>query len=156
MQQIMAIVLTKVDPITLMQGAVDWKYAWRFSFTSASSYDVTHLCTTSLWHLFESKPHWQALKVYLDGVSPFISEEDAGCAEDIQEVSHEQHSSDKNGIDYNTTPSTMQEQVKGDAKEAASIWHKMEEPICKKIFQEIPSILAAFWVGLVERWVCHG
>ena len=69
MQQIMANVLTKVNPITLMQGTVDWKYARRFSFTSASSYDVIHLCTTKLWHLFESKPHWQALKAYLDGAS---------------------------------------------------------------------------------------
>ncbi len=41
--------------------------------------------------------------------------------------------------------------VKGDAKEAASIGRKMEEPICKELFQEVPSILAAFWVGLVEK-----
>jgi hypothetical protein len=27
----------------------------------------------------------------------------------------------------------------------------MEEPICKKLFQEVPSMLAAFRVGLVEK-----
>jgi hypothetical protein len=111
MQQIMANVLTKVTPITLTQGTIDWKYTRRFSFTSASSYNVIHLCTTKLWHLFESKLHWQALKAYLDGVSPFISEEDAGHAEEIQEVSREQDSSNENSTEYNMTPRTIQEQV---------------------------------------------
>jgi hypothetical protein len=44
-------------------------------------------------------------------VSPFIGEEDAEHAEEIQEVSSEQHSSDENGIDCNMTPRTIQEQV---------------------------------------------
>ena len=44
-------------------------------------------------------------------MSPFISEEDAEHAEEIQEVSREQNSSDENGMDYNMTPRTIQEQV---------------------------------------------
>ncbi len=41
--------------------------------------------------------------------------------------------------------------LKGDAKEAASIGHKMKEPICKKLFQEVPSLQAASRVGLIEK-----
>ncbi len=41
--------------------------------------------------------------------------------------------------------------LKEDAKEAASIWHKMEDPICNELFQALPSLLAAFRVGLVEK-----
>jgi hypothetical protein len=117
MQQIMAKaltkinVLTKVTSITLMQGTVDWKYVQRFSFTSASSYDVIHFCTTKPWHLFESKPQWQALKAYLDAVSPFISEEDAEHAEEIQEISREQDLSDEINMGHNATPRTIQKQV---------------------------------------------
>jgi hypothetical protein len=58
MQQIMSNALIKVNPITLTQGTVDWKFTRRFSFISASSYDMIHLCTTKLWHLFQNKPHW--------------------------------------------------------------------------------------------------
>ncbi len=69
MQQIMAKVLTKINvltkvtSITLMQGTVDWKYAQRFSFTSASSYDVIHFCTTKL---FTFQKIWQLLTSDLD------------------------------------------------------------------------------------------
>jgi hypothetical protein len=33
---------------------------------------------------------------------------------------------------------------------------RWKSPSAKKILQEVPSMLAAFRVGLVERWVRHG
>ncbi len=110
-RQIMVNLLTKVDCITLTQGTVDWKYARRFSFTSASSYDIINVCLTKLWHLYENKPHWQAVKAYLDGAFPFISEVESEQTEEIQEVPREQDSSDENGSVYASTPMTIQEQV---------------------------------------------
>lgn len=47
--------------------------------------------------------------------------------------------------------------LKGPAKEAASIGHKLEEPLCHKLFQQVPNLKAAFQAPLVEkrgeRWV---
>jgi len=67
--QIMENLLTEqVNPITISQGSADWKYGRRFSFTSATSYDVCKLCVGSkLWHLYAAKSHFRALKAYLDG-----------------------------------------------------------------------------------------
>ncbi len=41
--------------------------------------------------------------------------------------------------------------LKGAAKEAASIGHKLEVPLCRALFNEVPSLKAAFQVGLIER-----
>jgi len=41
--------------------------------------------------------------------------------------------------------------LKGAAKEAASIGHKLEVPLCRALFNEVPSLKAAFQVGLVEK-----
>ncbi len=36
-------------------------------------------------------------------------------------------------------------------KEAASIRHKLEEPLCHKFFNEVPALKAAFWAPLCEK-----
>ncbi len=41
--------------------------------------------------------------------------------------------------------------LKGKAKEAGSIGHKLEEPLCRQLFQEVPSLKAAFHAPLVEK-----
>ncbi len=41
--------------------------------------------------------------------------------------------------------------LKGEAKETASIGHKLEEPLCRQLFQEVPSVKAAFHASLVEK-----
>jgi len=41
--------------------------------------------------------------------------------------------------------------LKGEAKEAASIGHKLEVPFCRKLDKEDPDFKAAFQVGLVEK-----
>ena len=60
----------KVNAITITPGSVDWKYGRQFSFTSATSYDVKKVCMRKFWHLYENKPHFQAVKTYLDGSFP--------------------------------------------------------------------------------------
>jgi hypothetical protein len=66
---------------------------------------------TKLWHLYENKPHWQALKAYLDGAFPFIGDAESEETEAIQEVLTEQDISDENGVEHNSVPRTIQEQV---------------------------------------------
>jgi hypothetical protein len=119
-QQILVNMLTKVNPITLTQGTVDWKYARRFSFTSASSYDIINLCLTKLWHLYENNPHWQALKAYLDGAYPFVGNSEQEDSEGIQEVLTEQDIGDENGMEHNSAPRTIQEQVAHDVAQLNS------------------------------------
>ncbi len=46
---------------------------------------------------------------------------------------------------------TFHPSLKGGAKEAASIGHKLEEPLCRKLFQQVPNLKAAFRAPLVER-----
>jgi hypothetical protein len=92
----------KAKAITITQGTVDWKYGRRFSFTSASSCDVIKSCTSQFWNLYESKPHWQALKVYLDG--SFTIDND----EEQQGVSTQQHQDE---FDDGYIPQSTQQQV---------------------------------------------
>jgi hypothetical protein len=57
-EQIIAnIQVQKIKALTTTQGSVDWKYLRRFSFTSASSYDVIKQCSGNLWHLYEYRHH---------------------------------------------------------------------------------------------------
>jgi hypothetical protein len=98
----------KVKAITITQGTVDWKYGRRFSFTSASSYDIIKFCTSQLWHLYESKPHWQALKAYLDG--SFTIDHD----EDQQVVSMQQHQDLEDEFDSDYIPQSTVQQVSFD------------------------------------------
>lgn len=41
--------------------------------------------------------------------------------------------------------------LKGEAKEAASIGHKLEEPLCHKLFDEVPALKAEFLAPLLEK-----
>jgi hypothetical protein len=70
-EQIIAnIQVQKIKALTTTQGSVDWKYLRRFSFTSASSYDVIKQCSGNLWHLYEYRHHW-----YLHGSFPMNFDE---------------------------------------------------------------------------------
>ncbi len=46
---------------------------------------------------------------------------------------------------------TFYPSLKGGAKEAASIGHTLEEPLCCKLFQQVPELKAAFRAPLVEK-----
>jgi hypothetical protein len=46
---------------------------------------------------------------------------------------------------------TFHPSLKGGAKEAASIGHKLEESLCCRLFQQVPNLKAAFRALLVER-----
>jgi hypothetical protein len=113
--QIMANLLTQqVNPITITQGSVDWKYGRRFSFISATSYDVCKVCVGSkCWHLYEAKSHFRALKAYLEGSFPMEQVEEGERPQQEDSTAREDEDSDSE-YDIEFIPETMQQQVKHD------------------------------------------
>jgi hypothetical protein len=103
----------KVNAITITQGSVDWKYRRQFSFTSATSYDIIKVCVRKCWHLYENKPHFQAVKTYLDGFFP-REQEVEDRAQQQQEDAARQNEDLDSEYDSDFVPETMQQQVKGD------------------------------------------
>lgn len=65
-EQIMDNITDSVEAITITKGTVDWKYARRFSFTSATAHVAVKVVLKQLWPLCEDKPHWRAVTSYLD------------------------------------------------------------------------------------------
>jgi hypothetical protein len=102
-----------VNAITILQGTVDWKYARRFSFTSATSYDIIKVCLgKKCWHLFENKSHFRAVKAYLDGSFPSEQEEDD--EQQQQENFRRQNQDSDSEYDESIFPETTEQQVKQD------------------------------------------
>jgi hypothetical protein len=99
-----------VKTIKITQGSVDWKCRRGFSFTSASSYDVLKPCMNKLWHLYENKPHWRAVRAYLDG--SYTMERDKNDEEQDDGVQQNQYSD--NECDEDFIPESMKQQVSYD------------------------------------------
>jgi len=103
----------KVNAIIITQGCVDWKYASRFSFPSATSYDIMKVCMRKCWHLYENKPHFQAVKTYLDGSFP--QEQEVGDSkQQEQEDAGRQNEDLDSEYDSDFIPETIQQQGKRD------------------------------------------
>jgi hypothetical protein len=102
-----------VNAITITQGSVDWKYGRRFSFTFATSYDIIKVCVRKCWHLYENKPHFQAVKTYLDGSFPREQEVEDGAQQQQEDAARQNEDLDSQ-YDSDFVPETMQQQMKGD------------------------------------------